>query len=458
MDACQRRHEANRVRGTGGGTARALSAGLICVILAVGQSCGQTSRPRTPVEDRLAAVAGQGGLSKRLKVFHVDKSQLYSIGGAQRFVGAGFQPSVVFDQHGAIHVFFQARLDGSGDRAEKLIAHVVSHDAGRTFSAARFVNRVPMQTYAVSAFSRLLPSGQERISVLTSLSIDETVGRLKDPAVIKERLGIDVTAFSRQAATLILEFYSDDGGRSWTRKDHPHIADRVYQRNGREYYLAFINLIGQVRRIEAGPYAGRLILGGPLRGDYLPCKDYPHFRDYHASTSLIYSDDGGASWCFGGVIADSTAFAHNEGSAVPVNGGRQILLARRSNARSAPGKTMHYSHDGGATWEPGFVTNVAATHCLQVLEAHGDLVLCSAPGKTNRTNGRIYFSRDAGKTWSYRTIEEGLFSYSTVNRLTGKYLICCYSQGHHGQQGIAARIFSIDWLLQQADGEDPGRE
>jgi len=458
MAPCRRGHRANRAHGTHGGTARVLVPGIVCLVMAFGQSCGQTSRPSTPVEDRLAAVAGQGGFSGPLKVFQVDRSQRYSIGGAQRFVGAGFQPSVVFDQEGAIHVFFQARLDGSGDRAEKLIAHVVSRDAGRTFSAVHFVNPVPMQTYAVSAFSRLLPSGKERISVLTSLSIDETVSRLKDPAVIKERLGIDVTAVSRQAATLILEFYSDDGGQNWTRKDHPHVADRLYKRNGREYYLAFINLIGQVRRIEAGPYAGRLILGGPLRGDYLPCKDYPHFRNYHSSSSLVYSDDGGESWCFGGVIGDSTAFKHNEGSAIPVNGGRRILLARRSTAPNAPGKTMHYSNDGGATWEPGFVTTVSATRCLQVLESHGDLVLCSAPGRKNRTNGRIYFSHDAGKTWSYRMIEEGPFSYSTVNRLTGPYLICCYSQGHHGEQGVTARVFSVDWLLRQDDGTKPGRE
>ncbi|MCP4640821.1 MAG: exo-alpha-sialidase [bacterium] len=393
-----------------------------------------------------AKLVGTDGISDVLEVFQVDKKKPYVVEGVERTVGAGFQPSVTADDKGNIHVFFQARLDSSDDRAEKLIGHVVSRDFGRTFSDIRFVNSVPMQTYAISAYTRKSPSGKPRISLLTSLSIDETIDRLKAPASIKERLGIDVTTFSRRAATVILEYYSDDGGDTWNRKEHMGVADRVYERNGRDYYLAFINCIGQVRRIEAGPFAGRLILGGPLRGDYLPCPDHPHFRDYPPSSSLIFSDDDGESWQFGGVVSDETAFENNEGSATPVDGGRRILLARRRNKAPATGKIMHHSDDGGATWGPGFETSVAATRCLQVLESHGDLVLCSAPGTRNRANGRIYVSRDAGKTWTWKLVDKGAFSYSTVNRLTGDYLICCYSRGHHGEHGIAARIFSVDWL------------
>ncbi len=414
-----------------------------CVALSM---CGGACAESSALEKKLASLVGEEGLSESLEVFTVDKERSYLLDGEKHSVGAGFQPSALLDHEGNIHVFFQARLDSSGDRSEKMIAHVVSRDGGATFSAARFVNAVPMQTYAVSAFLHTSPSGAKRISVLTSLSIDETVGRLKDPALIKQRLGIDVATFSRRGATLLLEFYSDDLGESWKRREHDGVSDRVYRRNGRDYYLAFINTIGQVRRIEAGPHEGRLLLGGPLRGSYLPCEDHPHFRDYHASSSLIYSDDDGQSWTFGGVINDDTAFAHNEASAVPVNGGRQILLARRNNTRGTTGKMMHLSNDGGATWEGGFVTSVAATRCLQVLESHAGLVLCSAPGKTNRTQGTIYFSRDAGKTWTPRIIEEGPFSYSTVNHLSGDYFICCYSRGHHGEQGVAARVFSVNWL------------
>ncbi len=386
------------------------------------------------------------GLSDAVTVFTVDATKEYSIAGRQRFVGAGFQPSVIMDSRGVIHVFFQARLDGSGDRNEKLIAHVTSQDGGKTYADLRFVNEVPVQTYAVSAFIREAPGGGERISILTSISIDETIARIKDAAKIKEQIGIDISTFTRKAATLVLEFFSDDGGQTWARKEHRGISDRVYERNGRQYYLAFINLIGQVRRVEGGPHAGQLILAGPLRGDYLPSADHPHFRDYPPSSSVIYSDDNGESWSFGGVVADDTAFAHNEASAVSIDEGKRLLMIRRRNRGTEVGKVLHYSDNGGMTWGAGRVTTIAATRCLQVLESYGDLAFCSAPAKKNRTHGTIYVSDDSGVSWTPKLIEEGPFSYSTVNRLADDYFICAYSRGHHGEQGIGARIFSSAWL------------
>jgi hypothetical protein len=283
----------------------------------------------------VAKQINQSGLSDRIDVFIVDKDKRYTVQGKQRSIGAGFQPSVLLDDAGGLHFFFQARLDGSGDRSEKMIAHVRSTDGGKTFSTPQFINATPLQVYAMSSFVRKSPDGGKRLSVLTSLSVDETLGRLKDPQSVKKQLGIDVTNMSRKAGCIILEFYSDDLGKTWKRKEHRGISDRTYKRNGKDYYLAFINLIGQVRRIADGPHKGRLILGGPLRGSYLPCKDHPHFRNYHSSSSIIFSDDDGESWQFGGVISDKTAFKHNEASAVPVNGGKQILLVRRNNARGA---------------------------------------------------------------------------------------------------------------------------
>jgi hypothetical protein len=306
-----------------------------------------------------------------------------------------------------------------------------------------------MQTYAISSFIHETASGIQRISLLTSLSIDETMSKLKDKTIIMEQLGIDISRFSRKGATLILEYYSDDQGMSWKQKQHYGISDQVYQRNGKDFYLAFINLIGQVRKIEQGKYKGRLILGGPIRGDYLPVKDYPTFREYSPSSSIIYSDDNGETWVFGGIIKDSTAFKHNEASAVPVNHGDQILLVRRSNNENIKGKTMHLSNDGGSTWENGSVTNIPATKCLQVLEVTDDLVLCSTPAKKNRSEGTIYVSSNNGKTWIPRLIEKTAFSYSTVNHLSGNFFICVYSRGFHGAFGINARIFSKAWLIEE---------
>ncbi len=396
--------------------------------------------------EMFAKITGEKGISDALDVFTVDKSIKYNINGEEYFIRAAFQPSVLTDPEGTIHIFFQARLDNSADKAPKMIAHIESKDGSRTFSKVRFVNNFPMQTYAISSFFHKTPDGKQRISLLTSLSVDETISRMKDTTLIQEKLGIDVTRFSRKGAALILEFYSDDLGKTWKRKEHYDITDKIYDRNGKEYYLAFMNLIGQVRKIEEGPYKDRLILAGPLRGDYLPCKGFNHFREYNSGSSLIYSDDNGMTWNFGGVVNDSTAFLTNEASAVPVNKGKQILMVQRMNKKDEPGKMAHISNDGGMTWEEGFYTNIPSTRCLQVLETAGNTVLCSTPASFHRIEGTIYISSDNGRTWKPKLIEEGRFSYSTVNRLTGKYYICCYSQGHHGQLGIKARILSAIWI------------
>ncbi len=401
---------------------------------------------------------GDRTLSEWVSVYDVDPEKIHLIDGRPRRVCAGFQPSVVLDQHGTIHVFFQARLDTSEDEAEKMIGHVVSRDFGRSFSETSFVSPMPMQTYAVSSYLRQSPAGGQRICLLTTLSIDETVSRWKDPALIAERLGIDVHTFSRKGGSLLLEFYSDDGGVTWTRKEHPGLQDRVYPRNGRNFYLAFFNTIGQVRKMESGPFSGRLIIGGHVMGDYLPCPDHPHFRDYPRTSSLIFSDDDGDSWQFGGIAGDETAFLHGESSAVPVDGGKRILLVCRRNydpdineRGQSAGKIRYYSDDGGETWGPGCETGVPATQCLQILETHGDTVLCSSPAKKNRTHGCIYQSRDQGRTWTPKCIEEAEFSYSTVNRLSGPYYLCCFSLRGHGSKGLAARIFSTDWLVPRLD-------
>jgi hypothetical protein len=55
-------------------------------------------------------------------------------------------------------------------------------------------------------------------------------------------------------------------------------------------------------------------------------------------------------------------------------------------------------------------------------------------------------SRNNGRSWTFKCIEEDLFSYSTVQHLTGEYYMCCFSLKGHGSKGLAARIFHADWL------------
>ncbi len=77
-----------------------------------------------------AGVAGDQGLSAALNVFSIDQKKEYFIDGKEYIIGAGFQPSVLLDPDGVIHVFFQARLGNSGDRSQKMIAYVICRGGG----------------------------------------------------------------------------------------------------------------------------------------------------------------------------------------------------------------------------------------------------------------------------------------------------------------------------------------
>jgi hypothetical protein len=71
-----------------------------------------------------------------------------------------------------------------------MTAYVTNRDGGSTFSKVQFVNDVQMQTYAVSPFIHKTSGSKEHLPLLTSLSTGETIWRMKDTALIKEKLGI----------------------------------------------------------------------------------------------------------------------------------------------------------------------------------------------------------------------------------------------------------------------------
>ncbi len=62
-------------------------------------------------ENIFATLRGEDGLSPALDVFTVDGQRHYDIDGRDYVIGAGFQPSVLLDPAGTLHIFFQ--LTGS---------------------------------------------------------------------------------------------------------------------------------------------------------------------------------------------------------------------------------------------------------------------------------------------------------------------------------------------------------
>ncbi|MBV6643747.1 MAG: exo-alpha-sialidase, partial [Cyclobacteriaceae bacterium] len=68
----------------------------------------------------------------------------------------------------------------------------------------------------------------------------------------------------------------------------------------------------------------------------------------------------------------------------------------------------------------------------------------------DRIRGSIFYSDDEGVSWKASVVEESYFSYSTVGKLGNTQMITFFSRGGHGRFGIGYRIFTDEWLENNA--------
>jgi photosystem II stability/assembly factor-like uncharacterized protein len=169
-------------------------------------------------------------------------------------------------------------------------------------------------------------------------------------------------------------FRSADGGASWEE------LDGVTRIAGHEqWFLPYSPRAGAVRNVYGPPgRPGHLLASVEVGG-------------------LLTSEDGGASWTCGPVIADEDIHFVTGHPADP-----DLLFAALGSAwltqRPSPGQPragVARSRDGGANWEK--VEN-DYTRAVMVPPARPDLVLaCPAPQVGH--GGRIVVSADGGDTW-----------------------------------------------------------
>jgi hypothetical protein len=284
---------------------------------------------------------------------------------------------------------------------------------------------------------------------------------------MKKKTGIDLNMVGTDKAAVLCRFYSDDDGTTWQMEILTGGKTPLYKEY-EGYTPVFMNTIGQVHKINEGPFAGRYILAAPIytvpEGELIT----DNFRNHACSGSgIIFSDDMGETWQMEGMLTDYLA---NEASAVAINQGEELFMIRRYmdqrqlNKNPARSKVIpkngeriaHTSSDGGINWSEPKLVNISHVKCHGTLARIENRLYFSIPGglkgkkkqawDEDRVNGTIYYSDDEGKSWKHRIIEESFFSYSTVGRLSDEYRITIYSRGGHGDKGIAYRIFTDKWL------------
>lgn len=378
-----------------------------------------------------------------------------------------FQPSCVTTKTGRLLVFCQGRLAEGADNQPKVIMINSSRDYGETWEGARIISG-SMNHFALSAWSTPTDEG-EGVSILVCVGLKVTTEVYEgDRERMRVETGIDIDEVGTDTASVLMRFDSHDDGETWTPTCLTGDDTPLYHRvDG--YTPVFLNAIGQVHRIESGPYRGRLIIAGPIYG--VPDSEAltSNFRNHPCSGSgVIWSDDDGNSWHLSGMVSDYQA---NEATAVSIREGRELLMIRRYNASQqfakrtpkvdlAPGlyqRIAHTSTDCGATWSEPFLLPVSDVMCHGTLARSGGRIYFSIPyGRSDRgvstvwdadrVRGAIYFSDDDGATWKHKLITDEPYSYSTVGDLGNGTRIALYARGGLGDEGIGCRTFDDEWL------------
>ena len=224
---------------------------------------------------------------------------------------------------------------------------------------------------------------------------------------------------------------STDNGKTWSEPEPICVTDPLKPR----WVAGGPNHALQLRR---GEHAGRILVAGNH------CTG-PGF-DTNA-LHVIYSDDGGKTWCLGAVCPASDTVHPGEVAAAELPDGTILFTIRDQNESeaSSPNRAFGISRDGGESFaEPlTLAPTITAPIC------HGSILEFSAADQGDKEN-RLFISypndakqrknlcvresTDGGKTWGEcRTIYPDSAAYSDLVRTADGHLGVLYERDNYGR-------------------------
>lgn len=188
-------------------------------------------------------------------------------------------------------------------------------------------------------------------------------------------------------------------------------------------------------------------------------------RRYGAS--VVYSDDGGASWQAGGTVPVDDAYPVNESRLVERPDGAVSLWGRYASSGTHPRIAAH-SADRGASWSAPVLdaaarpVNAVDTGFARLTgdpgSAEPSRVVFSRPDSADRENLTVSVSYDEGMTWPYsRVLTEGPASYSDAVALADGRVGVLYGRDHAEgiTENFSGRVvfaaLDLEWLTAGAD-------
>jgi hypothetical protein len=329
---------------------------------------------------------------------------------------------------GTVLAFSEARVGTSADDGPKDLVLRRSTDGGRTWGPTTYI-----ESHRGGGWANPTPVVDLRTGLITVF-------------YALNAQGLSSRVFRRT---------STDDGLSWS--DPSEVTD-LFQ--GNEYGWTF-HLPGPGRGIQLAD--GRLLVEvWHRRSIDVPAAD----RDY--SVSVVYSDDGGRTWAWGGVVPDAAGLGLNEARIAQLATGDVIVNSRLGGGVSNTRRAVARSRDGGLTFTGAVIETNIAPHAgiAAGLAARVDrndverVVYTSPVAGTARDTLYARVSHDGAESWSWgRVIDNARAGYSDVVWLDDSTLLVLYSRlGGSGVEtlDVVAARFDLAWLTQGRDDVDGG--
>ena len=182
--------------------------------------------------------------------------------------------------------------------------------------------------------------------------------------------------------------------------------------------------------------------------------------------TVIFSDDGGATWQAGGGVPLDGAYPVNEARVIERPDGSLVTLGRYASGGTHP-RIVSVSSDRGATWSPPVLDastrpvnaiDTGVTRLSGLGEGEPSRLVFSRTDSPVRRNMTVSISYDEGMSWPYsRVLTDGPASYSDVVALPDGRVGVLYGRDHVPgvTTSFSAKVvfaaFSVGWLTSGAD-------
>jgi sialidase-1 len=350
-------------------------------------------------------------------------------------------PAIVTTTNGTVIAMADGRIGSCGDIPTPLdLVCKRSFDNGLTWGPLQVIADYGSNPNDVDTYPYYGATNISRVSAGDSaLLVDRTNGRVW---TLYDNGG--VLSGSRK---IKLELrYSDDDGATWSAA----IDLETLNPGLRPVAPEFLAGPGNGIQLSSDIYAGRLIF--PV---------YAYGSPYYST--MIYSDDHGATWHLGGVAG--TGGGEVQTAETPDGG---LIASMRDNAFSWSGvRTFSRSSDGGLTWgalftnttNPPSIPDPACQGNIYRLTTTNDsnasrLIHANAASASSRVNMTLRISYDEGATWAVSNqVYAGGSAYSSVTKLATGEVGLLFEKDPYGSLDYIRR--SVSQITGGADSLPP---